>query len=168
VLDPVTGRTTWVVLTSPENISYGAEIEASALVPGGLRLLCTATILKAELGSGAGSDIGSWLNGVPPVIGNLSATYTRGGITLLSDVHYVGHRFSDVSSGTKLQAYTYANFGAAYRFPTTPTTISFDVLNATQSIGLEEGNPRLSGARPVFFARPLLPRRVTVALRQSF
>jgi outer membrane receptor protein involved in Fe transport len=166
VVDPVTGRTTWVVLTSPENRSYGAEIEASALVASGLRLLATATILKAEQSSGA--DIGSWLNGVPPVIGNLSATYTRSGVTLLADLHHVGDRYSEVSTGTKLKAYTYANFGAAYQLPASPTTISIDLLNAFQSKGLEEGNPRLTGVGPVFLARPLLPRRFTLSVRHSF
>jgi outer membrane receptor protein involved in Fe transport len=168
VLDTTTGRVNWVVLTSPENVSYGAEIEASAQVPGGLRLLGTATILKAELGSGAGADIGSWLNGVPPVIGNLSATYTRSGVTLLGDMHFVGKRFADVTVGSKLAAYAYGNLGASYRFPSSPTTISLDVLNVSQSQGLEEGNPRLQAARQVFLARPILPRRFTLSVRQAF
>ena len=137
-------------------------------MPGGLRLLGTATILKAELGAGAGADIGSWLNGVPPVIGNLSATYTRSGITLLGDLHYVGHRFTDVTTNSKLAAYAYGNLGGAYRFPGSATTVSLDVLNVSQSKGLEEGNPRLTAAREVFLARPVLPRRITLSVRQTF
>ena len=168
VVDPVTGRIVWEVRTSPENRTYGSEIEASAQLTKGLRLLANATILKAELGSGAGSDIGSWINGVPPVIGNLSATYSTGGATLLGDLHYVGRRFADASVGTKLGAYAYANFGASYRFPRSLTTVSVNVLNANQSKGLEEGNPRLTGARPVFFARPLLPRRLTLSVHHDF
>ncbi|HEY6195487.1 MAG TPA: TonB-dependent receptor [Candidatus Eisenbacteria bacterium] len=168
VVDTATGRVIWQVRTSPENNSYGAEIEAQAQATKALRLLASATILKAELGAGAGADIGSWLNGVPPVIGNASATYTTAGVTLLGDLHYVGRRFSDVSVGTRLPAYAYTNFGVSYRFQKTPTLVSVDLLNATQSKGLEEGNPRLTGARPVFFARPLLPRRLTVALQHTF
>ena len=167
-VDPLTGRIAWVVRTSPENNSYGAEIEAQAQAAKGLRLLASATILKAELGSGAGADIGSWLNGVPPVIGNASATYATSGVTLLGDLHFVGRRFSDVTVGTKLPAYAYTNFGASHQFKRTPTLVSVDLLNATQSRGLEEGNPRLTGARPVFFARPLLPRRLTVSVRHTF
>src|SRR5207247_5931414 len=71
VVDPATGRITWEIRTSPENRSYGAEFEASARVAEGLRLLGTATVLKAELGSGAGAEIGSWVNGVPKFIANL-------------------------------------------------------------------------------------------------
>jgi len=168
VVDPSTQRITWVVNTSPENKSYGAEVEASALVAKGLRLLGNATFLKAELGSGAGADIGSWINGVPKVIGNLSATYATPRATFLGDLHYVGERFSDFASGTTLKAYAYSNFGVAYRFPGPRLTVGADVLNAFQSKGLEEGNPRLTGSRPVFFARPLLPRRLTASIRYAF
>jgi outer membrane receptor protein involved in Fe transport len=168
VVDPVTGRIVWVVNTSPENNSYGVEFEASGQLARGFRLQANATVLKAELGSGAGADIGSWLNGVPPLIGNVSGTWTRSGVTLLGDVHYVGDRFADVNVGTKLAAYTYANFGTSYQFPNSRTTVSLDLLNATQSKGLEEGNPRLVGARPVFFARPVLPRRLTLSMRHEF
>jgi outer membrane receptor protein involved in Fe transport len=168
VVDPVTGRIVWRIQTSPENVSYGAEIEAAANVTRRLHLLANATFLKAELGSGAGTDIGSWLNGVPPVIGNLSATYTVSGAMFLADVHYVGRRYSDYAAGTRLDAYAYSNLGASYKFPGSRITAGADVLNAFQSRGLEEGNPRLVGARPVFFARPLLPRRFTVSIRYGF
>jgi len=168
VVDAGTGRIVWEVRTSPENVTYGAEIEASAQLAKGLRLLANGTVLKAELGSGAGADIGSWINGVPPVIGNVAGTYSTGGVTLLGDLHYVGRRFVDQRIGTELGAYAYANVGASYRFAKSLTTVSADLLNATQSKGLEEGNPRLTGSRPVFFARPLLPRRFTVSIRHDF
>ena len=168
VLDTTTGRTVWVLQTSPENNSYGIEFEGSAELARGLRFLANATVLKAELGSGAGADIGSWLNGVPPVIGNLSGTWTRSGVTLLGDLHYVGRRFSDVTTSSKLAAYAYANFGASYQFPRSLTAVSLDLLNATQAKGLEEGNPRLAASRTVFLARPLLPRQLTLSVRHEF
>ena len=105
---------------------------------------------------------------MPKFIGNLSATYTRKNVALLGDLHYVGSRFSDVKVGTKLQDYAYSNFGASYRFPGPRISVDANLLNAFQSRGLEEGNPRLTGSRPVFLARPILPRRFTASMRVDF
>ncbi|MGH7606535.1 MAG: TonB-dependent receptor domain-containing protein, partial [Gemmatimonadales bacterium] len=168
VVNPVTGATEWEIRTSPENRSYGAEIEVSALAGRGLTVLGTATILKAELGTGAGADIGSWVNGVPPVIGNLAVSYRTGPLTLLGDVHYVGRRYVDVQVGNTLNAYAYANLGASYLVAGRAMRIDVDVQNAFQSKGFEEGNPRLGGAQPLFLARPLLPRRVVASIRYDF
>jgi hypothetical protein len=48
--------------------------------------------------------------------------------------------------------------------------VNADLLNAFQSKGLEEGNPRLIavGGTPIFMARPLLPRRLQVSLEYDF
>jgi outer membrane receptor protein involved in Fe transport len=172
VVDTATGRTTWVIETSPQNKSYGAEVELSGRPINALQLLASGTFLKAELGSGAGADIGSWLNGVPAVIGNISADYSFGAFRLLGDFHYVGRRYTDFATNTRLPQYAYFNFGASYTLPGPQLTISADLLNAFQSKGLEEGNPRLTlvGGRTsdLFLARPLLPRRLLLSLRHDF
>ena len=170
VVDTLTGATTWVINTSPENRSYGAEVEVSARVAEGLRLLGNGTVLKAELGSGAGSDIGSWINGVPPFIGNLAAFYERAGLSLNADLHYVGRRYTNVQENLRLPAYAYANFGVGYAIPGTGITVGADLLNAFQSRGLEEGNPRLvtGPTSDLFLARPILPRRLTASVRYDF
>lgn len=170
VVDTLTGGTTWIIVTSPENRSYGVELELAAAPLRGLQLLGTGTFLKAELGSGAGADIGSRINGVPTSIGNASATYSFGGARITGDWHWVAQRFVDVTVGTTLPSYNYFNFGAAYALPKQGATLTVDVLNAFQSLGLEEGNPRLvvgSGSN-LFLARPLLPRRITASLRYDF
>ena len=48
--------------------------------------------------------------------------------------------------------------------------LNADLLNAFQSKGLEEGNPRLVGVggAPFFLARPLLPRRLLVGVSYDF
>ncbi|HTK53142.1 MAG TPA: TonB-dependent receptor [Gemmatimonadaceae bacterium] len=173
VTDTTTGRTTWIVVTSPENKSYGAELELSALPFKPLRLEGNATWLKAELGAGAGADIGSWINGVPPIIANTAATYSISSFHLTGDWHFVGRRFSDVKAGNVLPQYSYFNFGAGYTLPRSRLGISADLLNAFQSKGLEEGNPRLAliaGGRTsdLFLARPLLPRRFMISLRHDY
>jgi iron complex outermembrane receptor protein len=173
VTDTATGRTTWVVLTSPQNESYGAELELAVMPVTGLRLDGTATWLKAQLGSGAGADVGSWINGVPPVVSNFATTYSIANVRVTGDWHFVGRRFSDVKAGNKLPQYSYFNFGAGYTLPRSRLGISVDLLNAFQSRGLEEGNPRLAllaGGRTsnLFLARPLLPRRLMVSLRHDY
>ena len=170
VIDSVTGASVWIIQTSPENRSYGAEVELLATPLPGLQLLGSGTFLRAELGSGAGADIGSRLNGVPASIGNLSASYQRGRARATADWHWVGSRFVDITVGTALPEYSYFNFGVSYLLPTQGLTLNLDLLNAFMSKGLEEGNPRLlsTGGTGIFLARPILPRRLTVSMRYAF
>jgi hypothetical protein len=146
------------------------ELELLASPLEGLQLLGSGTFLKAELGSGAGADIGSRINGVPASIGNLSAAYTFSRMRALADWHWVGSRFVDVTVGTALPSYNYFNFGLSYLLPNQNITVNANLLNAFMSEGLEEGNPRLlsSGGTGIFLARPLLPRRLTVSMRYDF
>jgi iron complex outermembrane recepter protein len=172
ILDTTTGRTTWVILSSPKQRTYGAEAEVTVLPIPELTLNANGTILKSEIG--AGSDLGSWIGGVPPFIGNANVIFKVAGLNLLGDVHYVGKRWVDQPSNTFLPAYAYVNFGIGYR-PTTGKgmSISLDLSNALQSRGLEEGNPRLiqyPGNRTsnFFLARPVLPRRLMLSMGYQF
>jgi outer membrane receptor protein involved in Fe transport len=163
VIDPVTGGSSWIIVPSPENKSYGTEIELVATPAEGLQLLGSATILKAELGTGAGADIGSRISGVPTSIANAAAVYSKEGFQLKADWHWVDRRPVDVKAGVSLPSYNYFNFGTAYALRS-GTTINLDLLNAFQGKGLEEGNPRLVTTGPVFLARPILPRRFQVSV----
>jgi len=171
VVDPVTGATTWVILTSPENRAYGAEVEAFFAPVEGLQLIGSGTFLKAELASGA--DIGSRINGVPKTIGNFAVIYSprrAAGLQFKADMHHVGTRVADVAVGTTLPSYQYFNLGAGFALPGAGARINVDVLNAFQNKGLEEGNPRLltAGGSPIFLARPLLPRRFQASIEYDF
>ena len=78
-----------------------------------------------------------------------------------------------MKAGTKLPQYNYFNFGLGYLLPKNRVSLTADLLNAFQSIGLEEGNPRLAllaGGRTsdLFLARPILPRRLQVGLRYDY
>jgi outer membrane receptor protein involved in Fe transport len=170
VVDPVSGATTWTILTNPEIRSYGAEFEAFASPVEGLQLIGTGTLLEAEFASGA--DIGSRLNGPPQTIGNLAVIYSprrAAGLQLKGDMHHVGSRFADQAVGTTLPAYNYFNFGAGFAFAGGTTRLNVDLLNAFQSKGLEEGNPRIAvGGASIFLARPLLPRRLQASIEYDF
>ena len=84
------------------------------------------------------------------VIGNLAAIYSprQRGRAAVQGRHALG-RFPfrrsprDRMTGTKLPSYEYFNFGAGYAVPNAGVRINVDLLNAFQSKGLEEGNPRL-------------------------
>jgi len=164
VIDPVTGASSWVIQPSPENKSYGAELELVVNPVPGFQLLGAATLLKAELGSGAGADIGSRLNGVPTSIANAAALYTIRDLQLKADWHWVDTRPTAIAAGPSLPAYSYFNLGAGLNL-SQGTTINADLLNAFQGKGLEEGNPRVVSTGGIFLARPILPRRFQVSVR---
>jgi len=74
------------------------------------------------------------------------------------------------AAAAELPAYGYFNFGASLAIPRSGVRLNADLLNAFQSKGLEEGNPRLTGVGvlPFFVARPLLPRRLLVGVSYDF
>jgi iron complex outermembrane recepter protein len=175
-IDPITGETTWRTTSDPEARSYGAEVEVSLVPLEGLQLLGNGTVLQAEQGPGIDSLVGLRLGGVPNTIGNLSAMYSPGraaGLQFKADFHWVGSRFvespRDRVSGLKLPSYEYFNFGLGFAIPNAGATFNLDLLNAFQSKGLEEGNPRIVGAgSTLFFARPILPRRLQASISYDF
>ncbi len=187
VTDPVTGASIWIIQANPEVRSFGLELEGSGHLPGtGFSAVTNWTLLRAEYSkcpTGAagtvqtcptGADVGTLISGVPPIVGNLAVTYgTRSGVSLDADFHFVDRRCtSAIGCTTKLPTYTYLNLGAQYVVPATGVTIRADLWNAYQSIGLEEGNPRLSlvggATSSLFLARPILPRALQVSVGYKF
>ena len=146
----------------------------------GLLLQGSATILKAELGGGVDSLVrfkGERLAVVPNHLGNLAATFSPPAFSdfqVRADWHWVGARLTESPltrvDDTELPFYSYFNFGASIGIPRANVRLNLDLLNAFQSKGLEEGNPRLVGVggSPIFLARPLLPRRVLVGVSYDF
>ena len=179
-VDPVTGGTVWVIRESPDNRSFGAELEAIVAPIPGLQFQGSATFLQAELGGGVDSleDLkGERLAVVPKTLGNLAATFSPASLPqfqVRADWHWVGARLTESPltrvDDTELPAYSYFNFGAAIGIPSAGVRVNVDLVNAFQSKGLEEGNPRLVsvGGSPIFLARPLLPRRLLVGLSYDF
>jgi iron complex outermembrane recepter protein len=175
-----TGATIWRITVDPEQRSVGGEFEAFASPAEGLQLQGSATILSATLGGNIDSLVqfeGLRLSGVPIGIGNLAAFYSpprASGLEFKADWHFVGSRYlerpQDRVGNAKLPSYNYFNFGVGFAIPNAGARINVDLLNAFQSKGLEEGNPRLVSGAPsnIFFARPLLPRRVQASIEYDF
>jgi outer membrane receptor protein involved in Fe transport len=180
IVDPGTGASVWQVLPSPDERSYGSEVEAFVSPVEGLQLIGSATVLEAELTGGPdslASRRGRRLSLVPTALGNLAALYSPRrvpGLQFKADWHFVGSRFSEGANNrltdTKLPSYNYFNIGAGFSIPNAGIRVNADLLNAFQSKGLEEGNPRLIavGGTPIFVARPILPRRLQVSLDYDF
>jgi outer membrane receptor protein involved in Fe transport len=176
IVDPATGAIRWLVTSDPENRSYGTEIEAFASPLDGLQLLGNATFLEAELGPGIDSLVGARLLGVPTTLGNFVALYSPPpipGLQLKADWHWVGSRFTERPQDrvveARLPSYQYFNFGLGLALANAGASVSLDLLNAFQSKGLEEGNPRLvSTGANIFLARPLLPRRLQASIEYDF
>ncbi len=182
------GNSIWIIQANPEVRSFGLEIEGSGHLPNtGFGAVTNWTLLRAEYSkcpTGAagtvqtcptGADVGTLLSGVPPIVGNVAITYgTRSGVSLDADFHFVDRRCTDIVSGCphNLPTYTYVNLGAQYVVPATGLTIRADLWNTYQSIGLEEGNPRLSlvggATSSLFLARPILPRALQVSVGYKF
>jgi outer membrane receptor protein involved in Fe transport len=181
-LESVNGVTTWVTTFQPDTRSYGAEVEAVVNPVEGLLLQGNATVMEAELGGGVAAledRRGLRLALSPRTLGNVVGIYTlpgEYGLQVKADWHWVAARFSEGADRRNLEdpailpSYNYFNFGAGFAIPGAGTRVNVDLLNAFQSKGLEEGNPRLAsaGGLPVFLARAILPRRLQVSVSYDF
>lgn len=186
VTDPGTGQSIWIIQANPSVSSYGLEVEASGHFARRVSIVTNWTALRAVYAScptGAegtvqpcptGADIGTLISGVPPFVGNVAVMYGgASGASLNLDWHFVDRRCtSSVGCTNSLPAYHYLNVGAQYTVGPNGITIRADLLNAYQTIGLEEGNPRLSlvggATSSLFLARPILPRAFMVSMGYRF
>ena len=169
VVDSVSGATTWVKFP----VRRPSPMERRWRRPSARWRDCRSWAAppssrpswEPEVGptSGAGS------NGVPTSLGNLAVFFAprRTGLSFKGDWHYVAER--PAGAGIALPAYSYFNFGAGFAI-VGGARFNVDLLNALQSKGLEEGNPRIAtpGASPLFLARPLLPRRLQASIAYDF
>jgi outer membrane receptor protein involved in Fe transport len=181
IIDPITGASAWEIIPSPNQHSFGAEVEAVVTPVEGLQILGSGTVIEAVTESDTTSTgaplVSKLLAPVPSYIGNLAAIYSprqAAGFQFKADWHAVGSRYTEDPlrriAFTKIPSYNYFNFGVGFAIPNAGARINVDLLNAFQSKGLEEGNPRLvsQGGSQIFLARPLLPRRLQASIDYDF
>ncbi|MHB1686197.1 MAG: TonB-dependent receptor [Ignavibacteriaceae bacterium] len=107
---------------------------------------------------------------------NTTASYEANGLDLFLNWSYTGDRYADDANLFQLDAYNVVSGGIGYTFPfmqNQSIRLGVYVYNLFYSMGLTEGDPRLStGVNPTQFpylnARPILPRRITLDLTYNF
>jgi outer membrane receptor protein involved in Fe transport len=103
---------------------------------------------------------------------NATASYEANGLDLSLNWSYTGNRYADDANLFQLDAFNVVSGGIGYTFPfmqNQSLRLGVHVYNLFYSLGLTEGDPRLStGVDPTQFpylnARPILPRRITFDL----
>ena len=169
--DPVTGLPIFVQIPIPDSSVWGVEFEIVTQPTKAFEIHSSATLVDVELADV--NQTGQFYRGLTPAVVDLEFSYLISrNIRLAFDWHYVGQRFTNAALTNRLPDYNYINLGASYRFSDTGFTIGARVLNLTQSEGLEESNPlgdaTTSSPNELFFARPLLPRRITIEAKYDF
>lgn len=180
-IDPVTGEPEFITTFAGEAQTIGTEIEVVAAPVPDFRINGTFTFQRpefeelnvtqdGELVSLAGNQV----RRIPETLIDLGAEGDIGNLTLLGGLSFVGDRFSNNENSIVLDGYTLFDVGAEYRLPLQGITISVDVVNVSDegADALTEGNPRvdetIGAQQTLFFARPVLPRRVTAGVSYEF
>ena len=119
------------------------------------------------------NQTGQFYRGLTPAVVDFEFSYLiLRNLRVMFDWHYVGQRFTNSALTHRLPDYNYMNLGMSYKFPDTGFTIGARLLNLSQSEGLEEANPlgdaTTSSPNELFFARPILPRRLTFEAKYDF
>ncbi len=180
-IDPVTGDPVFLTTFAGEARTLGTEIEVVAAPVPALRLNGTATFQNPEFQelNITEDDVlvsleGNRVRRIPQVILNLGADVEVGSLTLLGDWNIIGDRFSNNENTITLDSYSIFHLGAEYRLPLYGITLLVDWQNVGDAgaEALTEGNPRidesLGAQQSLFFARPVLPQRVTAGISYEF
>jgi outer membrane receptor protein involved in Fe transport len=179
----VNGQTVFVTDFVGQAKTYGLEAELVAEPIRHFKITASATLQHPEYtdfnetGTDAqGNPIlldrsGKRVRRIPQEIFDVTLAYDWGRFGLAGNWNYIGQRFSNVANTIELPAFDVSTFTGTYKF-SSGATLEAAIVNAFNSKGLTEGNPRLdenSAAQgAVFLARPVLPRRVTLGMRFEF
>ncbi len=113
---------------------------------------------------------GNQVRRIPKVFFNMLLDYRIGSLGVHTTVNYYGRRFTDDANTGILPAYFLLNAGASLILG--KATVTLNVSNLLNTIGLTEGNPRVDNTldpRNYFFmARPVLGRAVTASFAYDF
>ena len=110
---------------------------------------------------------------IPAILIDLRPAYTFQQLKFFGNWQYIGRRFVDDANTAELPAYSIFNAGVIIKIFNKNMSLTGNVSNLTNIIGLTEGNPRveqvLANRRDeIFMARPILGRSVTLTATYSF
>ncbi len=167
----VDGETVFVTDYVGKARTLGAEVELVVEPVRHLRLNGSVTLQDPEFVTyvAAGQDLGGKRpRRIPRIFANVTAGYFGSKASLSYNLTYFGDRFAEDPNLNVLSGYSESNARAAYSF-SPKASVSLAISNIFDGKGLTEGNPRVVEAQGVYYlARPILPRRATVALEYSF
>ena len=174
----INGKTVWVSDYVGKSQTVGMEIEAIAVPLRDLTMNLILTLQDHQYKKffAGGEDFkGNWVQRIPKFIGEVMISYSFKKIDFRANYHYTGKRYANNANTIILPGFSRANFTVTYFIKLNKTqklTIAANLLNAFNSYGLTEGNPRLDNsgnyAGKYYLARPILPRRFQVSLKYNF
>jgi outer membrane receptor protein involved in Fe transport len=172
------GGQTVVVQNFGSSRTIGTEIEMSLQPSPHLQITMRTTVqnpvfteLKfVDPQDGELDFAGNRVKRIPLVMFSAKPTYSLGGLSVYGNWQYVGDRFSNNRNTFTLPEYSIVDVGAAYTWQ--GVTLSAQLRNAFNAIGLTEGNPRVdetlsaeeAEAIDVYMGRPVLPRSLQLSL----
>lgn len=173
-VDPVTGETVFVTDFVGQAETTGLELELVAEPLTGLRLTFTGTLQSPEYTDfieGMNDLTGNRVRRIPEEVYDFTIAYRKGHGSVSGNWNYYGDRWSNNANTISLPSYDLVTFRVGWDLSRS-ATISLGLLNAFDSKGLTEGNPRLDETgdptADVFLARPVLPRRTTLRIDFRF
>jgi iron complex outermembrane recepter protein len=170
----VNGETVFVTDFVGEAETIGLETELIARPVPALEISGSITLQQPEYTNfveGERNFNGNRIRRIPEYFLDLTGSYDFDPLRVALHWSRYGDRFSNNANTIVLDDYDVVNFTAFY--PLSPSLeLQLAVLNVLNGEGLTEGNPRLdeSGGSTgaAFLARPILPRRTTLALQYRF
>jgi len=137
--------------------NYGLELEGE-VTAGNFSVSLNATIQnpKFEDFKGNGFDYnGNVVRRIPKVYGTLRPMYSiTKNFGIYAEVNYFGKKFSDNANVFEMPAFAVLNAGVSLKVKN--IRFAIDGANLTNTIGLTEGNPRITTAPgAIYYARPI-------------
>ena len=156
--------------------TIGIEIESIYNITKDLQVDFTATIQQAHYRVNPAEELnparpidGNQVKRIPSVFYRIRPSYKIGDFKLFGTLQYIGNRYGDELNSNLLPAFTSIDTGMSFRYKTYQFLLQ--VQNATNVIGLTEGNPRIIGAdvsAPTRMARPILGRSLVAYISYEF
>ncbi len=169
-----------------KSTTIGSEIEAIFTAYNNLRFHLIGTLQNPRLRDFAPTIInpetggrmtvnldGKRVRRIPQIILDFKPVYIFNPFKFYGTWQYIGERFVDDANTAKLSAYSVFNFGFSWEWFERGMTLSGNIINLTNSIGLTEGNPRVEQIfanrnDQVFMARPVLGRSIVLSATYKF
>lgn len=150
--------------------NYGLELEGQ-LTAGDFSLTVNATIQNPKFYDFAGNGFdynGNKVRRIPSFYGTIRPAYNlTKNLALYVEVNHFGKKYSDNANIFALPAFDVLNAGLSLKVK--QMRFALDASNLTNTIGLTEGNPRVTTAPgSIYYARPILGRFARLSAAINF